>query len=72
MSAQHYLVCKLLFTQLHFISCSEIAENEAQHLITSADDDNDGRLSVQEIIDSHEVFVGSEATHFGEQLRDEL
>lgn len=51
---------------------TEIAENEAQHLITSADDDNDGRLSVQEIIDSHEVFVGSEATHFGEQLRDEL
>lgn len=51
---------------------SEIAETEAAHLISSADTNQDGKLSVSEIVDSHEVFVGSEATHFGEQLRDEL
>lgn len=28
----------------------------------------DGRLSKQEILDSYEVFVGSQATDFGEVL----
>lgn len=46
----------------------EIAENEAIHLITSADVDHDGKLSVNEIVDSYEVFVGSEATQFGRSL----
>jgi len=51
------------------------AETEANHLITSCDEDDDGRLSVDEIVNNHDVFVGSEATDFGErlnQMHDEL
>ncbi|CAL1273633.1 unnamed protein product [Larinioides sclopetarius] len=47
----------------------ETAENEADHLIESSDSDKDGKLSIQEIVDHHEIFVGSEATDFGEQLQ---
>ncbi|UXI14813.1 calcineurin-binding protein cabin-1-like [Sarcoptes scabiei] len=46
----------------------EIAENEALHLISSADIDRDNRLSIKEILDNYDVFVGSEATDFGQQL----
>lgn len=45
---------------------TEIAQNEATHLITSADSNHDGKLSVEEIVANHDVFVGSEATDFGE------
>ncbi|KAH9413402.1 Calcium ion binding [Dermatophagoides pteronyssinus] len=47
---------------------TEIAMNEALHLISSADTNHDNRLSIDEIIDNHDVFVGSEATDFGQQL----
>ncbi|XP_013789368.1 reticulocalbin-2-like [Limulus polyphemus] len=46
----------------------EVAENEAVHLIKESDDDKDGKLSIQEILDHHDTFVGSEATDFGEHL----
>lgn len=46
----------------------EMAETEADHLIDSADNNGDGKLSIQEIVSHHEVFVGSEATDFGEHL----
>lgn len=52
-----------------------MAETEADHLIDSADHNGDGKLSIQEIVDAHEVFVGSEATDFGDFLHrpdDEL
>uniref|UniRef100_A0A4Q8K3B0 Reticulocalbin-3 n=1 Tax=Liphistius thaleban TaxID=1905330 RepID=A0A4Q8K3B0_9ARAC len=48
----------------------EMAENEADHLIESSDGDNDGKLSIQEITDHHDIFVGSEATDFGEHLHN--
>jgi len=50
----------------------EIAESEASHLIISADNDKDGKLSVEEIVTNYDVFVGSEATSFGEQLKTHL
>ncbi|XP_015928900.1 reticulocalbin-2 [Parasteatoda tepidariorum] len=46
----------------------ETAENEADHLLESSDVDKDAKLSIKEIVDHHEIFVGSEATDFGEQL----
>lgn len=52
-----------------------MAEQEAEHLILSSDDNGDGKLSVDEIIGHHDIFVGSEATDYGERLnsiRDEL
>ncbi|KAK0425019.1 hypothetical protein QR680_008986 [Steinernema hermaphroditum] len=46
----------------------ETATHEAGHLVSSADKDNDGKLTIQEIVDEHALFVGSEATNFGEHL----
>uniref|UniRef100_A0A915BG54 Reticulocalbin-3 n=1 Tax=Parascaris univalens TaxID=6257 RepID=A0A915BG54_PARUN len=48
----------------------ETAKQEAEHLISSADKDGDGRLTVDEIVAEHALFVGSEATNFGERLTD--
>lgn len=44
------------------------AEAEAKHLIYESDDDKDGELSVEEILNHHEKFVGSQATDWGEAL----
>jgi len=45
---------------------------ETKHLIASADDNEDGRLSFDEIVDHYATFVGSTATDHGQALRDEL
>lgn len=51
---------------------------EVDHLFASTDDDHDDRLSYDEIITNYEIFVGSEATDYGDHLqnidnfRDEL
>jgi Ca2+-binding EF-hand superfamily protein len=42
---------------------------EAKHLIYESDVDKDGSLTKQEVLDKYEVFVGSQATDFGEALR---
>ncbi|BFZ15908.1 hypothetical protein BsWGS_18947 [Bradybaena similaris] len=41
---------------------------EAKHLIFEADANKDGQLSKQEILDKFDLFVGSQATDFGEAL----
>lgn len=41
---------------------------EAQQLIQEADQDDDGKLSKQEVLDSYDLFVSSEATEYGEAL----
>jgi len=41
---------------------------ESAHLIHSADANKDGRLTKEEVLDKYEVFVGSQATDFGEAL----
>jgi len=46
--------------------------DEANHLITAADDNEDKKLNMEEIIDHHELFVGSTATDHGRALRSEL
>lgn len=40
------------------------------HLFAGADDDLDGILSLDEILDHHDLFVGSEATDYGEHLHN--
>ncbi|TKR93654.1 hypothetical protein L596_008067 [Steinernema carpocapsae] len=50
----------------------ETAAQEAHHLVSSADKDEDQKLSIQEIVDEHALFVGSEATNFGEHLTDPI
>ncbi|XP_055638809.1 reticulocalbin-2 [Toxorhynchites rutilus septentrionalis] len=51
-------------------SNDEVAEDEASHLFASSDEDHDDRLSYQEIIDKYDVFVGSEATDYGDHLHN--
>ncbi|XP_064486753.1 reticulocalbin-2-like [Ornithodoros turicata] len=48
----------------------EIADQEAEHLIGNSDTDKDGKLTIQEIVDHHDIFVGSEATDYGEHLQN--
>uniref|UniRef100_A0A915BA27 Reticulocalbin-3 n=1 Tax=Parascaris univalens TaxID=6257 RepID=A0A915BA27_PARUN len=45
------------------------ADAEAKHLIGIADDDKDGKLSMEEILAHYDTFVGSQATDYGEQLQ---
>jgi len=55
---------------IHWIVPSEenVAEDEVKHLFASADDDHDEKLAIAEIVKHHEVFVGSEATDYGDHL----
>ncbi|XP_062592134.1 calumenin-B-like isoform X1 [Saccostrea cucullata] len=41
---------------------------EALHLVNACDDDKDGKLSKDEILEHYDLFVGSQATDFGEAL----
>merc|ERR1712178_553513 len=52
----------------------EIAVDEAEHLMETADSDEDGKLSMQEVIDAVDDFIESDATEYGNMLRfhDEL
>uniref|UniRef100_T1JLL4 Reticulocalbin-3 n=1 Tax=Strigamia maritima TaxID=126957 RepID=T1JLL4_STRMM len=44
------------------------AEAEAKHLIFESDSNQDKKLTKQEILDKYDLFVGSQATDFGEAL----
>lgn len=43
--------------------------SEASHLISESDKDKDGKLTKEEMVDKYELFVGSQATDFGEALK---
>jgi len=51
-------------------SNEEIADEEVAHLFSASDDDHDGFLSFAEILEHHDVFVGSEATDYGDHLNN--
>ncbi|XP_067132074.1 calumenin-A-like [Centruroides vittatus] len=44
------------------------SEAEARHLIYESDINKDGKLTKEEILEKYDVFVGSQATDFGEAL----
>eukprot|EP00092_Neocalanus_flemingeri_P017512 GFUD01018945.1.p1 GENE.GFUD01018945.1~~GFUD01018945.1.p1 ORF type:complete len:323 (+),score=114.28 GFUD01018945.1:52-1020(+) len=44
------------------------SEAEAKHLIFESDQDQDNLLTKEEILDKYDLFVGSQATDFGEAL----
>lgn len=48
----------------------DVAIEEVDHLFASSDDDHDDRLSYDEIINNYEIFVGSEATDYGDHLQN--
>ena len=41
---------------------------ETKHLISEADGNADGVLTKEEIVEKHDLFVGSQATDFGDIL----
>jgi len=49
-------------------SNEEIAKDEVDHLFAGADEDMNEYLTFEEVIRNHELFVGSEATDYGEHL----
>merc|ERR1711970_101866 len=54
---------------------TEIAIEETDHIIEMSDEDGDGLLTVNEVLSNHDLWVDSDATQFGQQLRfahDEL
>ncbi|XP_014234106.1 reticulocalbin-2 [Trichogramma pretiosum] len=51
-------------------SNEDIADDEVEHLFAASDDDHDNRLSFEEILEHHDVFVGSEATDYGDHLQE--
>lgn len=48
------------------------AQLEAGNLIQLADDDHDGRLSIQEVLDNSELFFGSKVVNAGGNFHDEF
>ena len=44
------------------------SEAEAKHLVFEADEDHDNLLTKDEILEKYDLFVGSQATDFGEAL----
>jgi len=46
-----------------------IADEEAQHLMSETDMNGDERLTFDEILDRHDLWVGSAATDYGEELK---
>ncbi len=65
---QNFRVPKISFNLNCFIR--QIAAEETRHLMVAADDNHDLLLSFDEILNNHEIFVGSEATDFGEHLHN--
>lgn len=51
---------------------SDVATDEVNHLFAATDNNQDDHLSYDEIIDSHDLWVGSEATDYGDHLHDIL
>ncbi|XP_033641789.1 45 kDa calcium-binding protein-like [Asterias rubens] len=48
------------------------AEGEARHLIGSADDNEDGKLSPREVLRNYFVFIGSKLYNYGRNVHDEF
>ena len=49
---------------------AESAVDETDHLLEETDDNGDGVLSFEEIIDHHDIWVGSAVTDYGRHLHD--
>lgn len=63
------ILIKIFIKFLSFFS--EVAEEEVDHLFVGADDDHDDRLGYDEIIANYDLFVGSEATDYGNHLNED-
>jgi Ca2+-binding EF-hand superfamily protein len=46
-----------------------VADEEAEHLVSETDMNHDGKLTFDEILDRHDLWVGSAATDYGQELK---
>ena len=53
----------------HWVLDSEVIKDPTPQ---AADDDKDGSLSYDEVLNNYNVFVGSQATDYGRSLHEEL
>lgn len=51
-------------------SNEDVAIEEVDHLFAATDENHDDQLSYDEIIDKYDIFVGSEATDYGDHLQN--
>jgi len=51
-------------------SNEEIATDEVDHLFSGADEDGNEQLTFEEVLNNHDLFVGSEATDYGDHLHN--
>lgn len=49
-----------------------LADDEAEHLFSESDINLDGKLMKDEILERYDLWVGSAATNYGEQVHEEL
>lgn len=49
-------------------SNAESANEEAEHLMDECDENKDGRLTSDEILQNHDLWLESDATDYGQQL----
>jgi len=54
------------------MNADDQAKGEVEHLIKECDVDHDGKLTLEEILDNHQIWLHTEATNFGHHLTDEL
>jgi len=45
---------------------------EAEHLVSESDRNRDGKVSKEEMLTKHDLYAGSQATRYGEILKEEL
>ncbi|XP_033107616.1 45 kDa calcium-binding protein-like [Anneissia japonica] len=48
------------------------AESEARNLIIMADDDQNDKISLKEVLDNYSLFIGSKLVHFDWKVHDEF
>merc|ERR1712025_990809 len=51
-------------------SNEEISTDEVEHLFSGADEDGNGQLTFEEVLNNHDLFVGSGATEYGDHLHN--
>lgn len=64
------VLVQVLLKICFLLVCSDVATDEVDHLFAASDNDGDDRLSYDEIVHNHDLFVGSEATDYGDHLQN--
>ncbi|VEL22176.1 unnamed protein product [Protopolystoma xenopodis] len=64
----HYSLKLILFPNFLLTGFEANANSEMEHLFAETDANKDGKLSKKEILEQHDLWVGSHATDYGRHL----